>query len=143
MARAASRTIRNGVTPAKPSGTGWVAIVLAPWSQGTSGGRPGRASADGPARRAFCQKRGGPYWKNFTSIGERGVVGVVAPFPDGGRWGGARKGAEVVDEVRLVVVAARQGDHRPVGRLSSVDELQHFLKALDPAVQLGGQPDFV
>src|SRR6267378_4314968 len=52
------------------------------------------------------------------------------------------KCAEIVDEMRLVVVPAIERDPRPINGAAALNRLQHFLKAPNPAEKLWRQPDF-
>ena len=63
----------------------------------------------------------------------------------GGVVGGAEagEGAEVVGEVGLVVVAAGEGQVGPADVSALVHELEGLLKALDAAVELGGDADLL
>jgi len=71
---------------------------------------------------------------------------VIGPYTvGGGVVGGAEagEGAEVVSEVRLVVVAASEGEVGPADVGALVHELEGLLKALDAAIELGGDADLL
>ena len=72
-----------------------------------------------------------------TALGEGDVIGPGAA--GGGVVGGAEagEGVEVVGEVRLVVVAAGEGEFGPVDVVAAVHELYGLLEALDAAVEFG------
>ena len=63
----------------------------------------------------------------------------------GGVVGGTKagEGAEVVGEVRLVVVPAGEGKVGPADVGALVHELEGLLKALDAAIELGGDADLL
>src|SRR5690348_12072477 len=54
----------------------------------------------------------------------------------------AGESPEVVDEMCLVKIPTLQSDLCPLDLLPLFDQVQHFLKALDTAKQLGCQPNF-
>jgi hypothetical protein len=71
---------------------------------------------------------------------------VVGPDAVGaGVIGGAEagEGAEVVGEVRLVVVAAGESELGPANVAAAVHLLKGLLKALDAAVEFGGDADLL
>src|SRR5260370_20722645 len=49
---------------------------------------------------------------------------------------------EIVDEVRLVEVAAAQSNFSPVNITATADDSHHLLKTLDATKQLRSQPHF-
>src|SRR5712664_3445846 len=53
------------------------------------------------------------------------------------------KCAEIVDEMRLVVVSAVERDLRPINGAAALDDVQHFLKAPHAAEKLWRQPDLL
>ena len=59
------------------------------------------------------------------------------------RRGKTRKGLEVVDEMGLIVVAARGGDVGPIDLPLAMDPLHHVLETGDTAKQLRRQADLV
>ena len=53
-------------------------------------------------------------------------------------WGQAGKGAEIMDEVRLIIIPAIQGYRGPIDGPARPDGLNGRLKAPHPAVKPGG-----
>src|SRR5260370_30110143 len=92
---------------------------------------------------AFWQKTGATYWKSFTSVGKRDVVGMLPLLAEVRRRREARKALKIVDEMRLVVIAAGQGEVRPGKMPMGVDVPHHFLEPAHAAKQLRRQPDFL
>lgn len=87
-----------------------------------------------------CSPSGNKEWCESLSV-EGDVVGPGAL--GGGVCGGAQagEGVEVVGEVRLVVVAAGEGEIGPVDVVATMHLLDGLLEALDAAVELGGDAD--
>ena len=67
---------------------------------------------------------------------------MLAPLGEIGRRIEAGEGPEVVDKMRLVEITAGQSDIGPLDPPPRSNEMQHLLKALDAAKQLGCQPHF-
>jgi hypothetical protein len=82
------------------------------------------------------------YWKKLTSINENMVGITIALMRDIGCRVEAGKSLEVVDEMRLVVIAAGESDVHPL-HSPSPDETQNLLEALNATEQLWRQPYFV
>ena len=53
------------------------------------------------------------------------------------------KCAEIVDEMRLVVVSAVERDLRPINGTAALDDVQYLLKASHAAEKLWRQPDLL
>src|SRR6185312_9585601 len=73
--------------------------------------------------------------------GQRHVVHVPGSRFHVGRRINAGKGAEIVDEVRLIEISSIQSNVCPDNRLAGRDTAQYSLKAPHPAEELGCESD--
>lgn len=70
------------------------------------------------------------------------MVGVGTALREIGLWREASKRLEVVNQMRLVVIAAGQSNLCPLGRLAWLKALQRLLEAANTTIQLGCQANF-
>ena len=82
-----------------------------------------------------------PYWKKVTSSRKRDVVAVLSAHGQEGRGVESGEGAEIVDEVRLIEIAAGLGDRGPRDTAAAVDMRQDVLKTPNAAEEFRREPD--
>lgn len=71
------------------------------------------------------------------------MILVFALMPEIGARIETRKSLEIVDEMRLVEIAAGESNFRPLDLLAASYKLQRLLKAANTTKQLGGQTNFL
>src|SRR6516225_11647013 len=79
----------------------------------------------------------------MTSVGTRNMIEMLGPVAEIRRRSQAGKRVEIVDEMRLIVVAAGQGQVGPGDALQALYRSQHLLKTLHPAEQFRCQPNLL
>lgn len=67
------------------------------------------------------------------------MIEVLALLAEIGHWSDARKGAKIVDEMRLVEVTIGQCHIRPINWLARFEKTYNLLKPLHPTKQPGCQ----
>src|SRR5262249_44180191 len=96
---------------------------------------------------SFCSKKSRPTlaqdWKKLTLVRQWNVVLMFAFEREVRARGQPREGAEVVDEVGLIEVAAVDGDVRPVHVSQRMDGPDDLLETLYPREELGRHPYFM
>src|SRR6267142_5133903 len=101
------------------------------------------AECTGQHRRHDVAKPSRVYWKKLTLFCQRDVIEVFTLLPEIGGWAKSRKTPELVDEMRLIVIATGERDIYPLVRRTTPDLAKHFLKTLQAAKLLRRQSDLV